>query len=598
MKQQGLLHMRHFLRAALFLIGVFLIHGPLLGQSELRVVDPLHAISDDPNQTPKASESEFLRLVAPRNGVASAQAVVISSGPMSGMRASVSALRSEDGTIFDSRNITLRYASRATSFARNGRPEDLESTFDVLLPAMISPERVQPIWLTVEVPKDATPGEYIGRLSAQPGGSVEVKLTVLPWVAPDPQEFRTHLGMINSPDSIAMHYGVPMWSSPHLRLLKPSLEMLGKLGNDTLYLPLINRTHFGNEETIVRWGKRGNQYLPDFRALDAYLRLYKENAGQPSMIILYLWENAFAKEPPAQLSVSGLQGSRTIPIDVPFYGQPGSEEMWKAAIDGIKDRVKRAGMNPETIMLGVVGDGRPNGEMVKFFETVAPDMKWAVFTHGRGDPRPRNGVLDLSGLKVGYQILPYRSDMRGFNSGNPYGLGWKQDFLQTTSLRSFSADHPAMMHAGPTWSIATTRYRGLSRVGLDFWHIDGGSIIGKYHRWHNLYRDNARWIVVPGPTGALPTARYELFRMGMQEAEAAIVVEQVMTDNQRAGQLSPETRAEAQKVIAGRMSAIVSHEKNWPDYANSGWIERSQILYRLAGEFSEKFDLSESATSE
>ena len=44
-----------------------------------------------------------------------------------------------------------------------------------------------------------------------------------------------------------------MWSPKHWDLVARSFRFIGETGSRTLYVPLICRTNFGNEESMVRW---------------------------------------------------------------------------------------------------------------------------------------------------------------------------------------------------------------------------------------------------------------------------------------------------------------------------------------------------------
>lgn len=75
---------------------------------------------------------------------------------------------------------------------------------------------MQPIWVTVRVPRDAAPGEYQGLLTIESDLNkvpvIPVRIKVEDWTLPEPKDFRTtSLGLI-VPDTVVKHYGVPLWS--------------------------------------------------------------------------------------------------------------------------------------------------------------------------------------------------------------------------------------------------------------------------------------------------------------------------------------------------------------------------------------------------
>ena len=65
-------------------------------------------------------------------------------------------------------------------------------------------------------PPDAAPGRYAGTLTVTPPGmapvAVPVLLDVCPWRVPAPSDYRLFVDVIQSPESTALHYRVPLWS--------------------------------------------------------------------------------------------------------------------------------------------------------------------------------------------------------------------------------------------------------------------------------------------------------------------------------------------------------------------------------------------------
>ena len=60
---------------------------------------------------------------------------------------------------------------------------------------------------------------------------------------------------MQSPDSLALQYNVPLWSEEHWKLIDQSFTLLSQVGTREVFVPLICETHHGNEQTMVRWIK-------------------------------------------------------------------------------------------------------------------------------------------------------------------------------------------------------------------------------------------------------------------------------------------------------------------------------------------------------
>ncbi len=159
---------------------------------------------------------------------------------------------------------------------------------------------VVPIWITVKVPADVPAGRYAGNVSVAAEGEepvqVPIDLHVADWSLPDTQDFRTWVDMIQCPDTLALEYNVPLWSEKHWELIAQSFRLIGETGSRTVYVPLIAHTNLGNEETMVRWVKKGDAYDYDFSILDRYMDVAERNMGKPKLVILVAWDVYMSKE--------------------------------------------------------------------------------------------------------------------------------------------------------------------------------------------------------------------------------------------------------------------------------------------------------------
>ncbi|MFO7897789.1 MAG: hypothetical protein R6V58_01885, partial [Planctomycetota bacterium] len=232
-----------------------------------------------------------IRIVGCRNGWFGGHVAFGITETVEEFKATASELKSKEASIPASQIEVFYPQSDGESYAWGKSAEFVTLFRDP--PKKFEPSRehgggaVQPVYLKVRVPRHATPGVYTGtitinykigirgiNLRAQDPVSVPVKLTVYDWTLPDPRDFVTFMDFIQSPESVAMKFGVPQWSDAHWKWMETSFELLGQIGNDTVYLPLITRTHFGNSESILRYVKQpGGGHRPDFRLVDRYLDL-------------------------------------------------------------------------------------------------------------------------------------------------------------------------------------------------------------------------------------------------------------------------------------------------------------------------------------
>jgi hypothetical protein len=64
-----------------------------------------------------------------------------------------------------------------------------------------------------------------------------------------------------------------------------------------------------------------------------------------------------------------------------------------------------------------------------------------------------------------------------------------------------------------------------------------------------MSRNNSPALIAPGPDGPLATVRYEMFREGLQEAEARLVIEKALVAGRVEGPVADAARAELEKQI-------------------------------------------------
>ena len=567
----------------LLLTGVFL--PTVWAQSPLITPNPLTPIR--PGTSWDRSAEPLLRLVTPRNSGATAPVVL--PGMSRAVQAQISDLRHEGGgPSFPAQLIELRHG------------------WDGMAPDAEVHEDGQVVWVTVNVPPNAPPGRYAGQLTLTPGGSVPVLLEIGAWVAPSPNDFGGWMSLLNSPASVARYYGVEKWSDEHFDLLTPTLREMGRIGNHLLYITPVGRSHFGDEISMIRW-TGGNNPRPEFSALERYLDLWDQQIGPPRKVVVYLRENSWwNNRREVRVTTLNRPGAPGGEITVwPHYSEPGQAERWRAAVGGIVERVRGRGWTDTEVIIGMVGDERNFSEdMQAFFQTAAPGLRWATFTHGRGDPRipdERDASHTLGGLDFAYVEFPYAPDNRRLTDApldRPPGRS-PDSFPFITSFRGFPSanptadDEPGLYFFMPYAAYNSPRrdYVGIGRLGMDFWETpNGGTLIGRFERWHNLYRGNPRWMLPPGSAGALASQHTESLRMGTTLAEAMRVLHEALTDEN--ADLAPEVRERGTEAFMGMYEIFHGIwfggnnqvQERLGDVARTDWQSALRKLYDAAGE--------------
>ncbi|HUU43962.1 MAG TPA: glycoside hydrolase domain-containing protein, partial [Planctomycetota bacterium] len=585
-----------------------------------------------------------ITIVGTRNGTFSGKVVLGSAGPIEGLRAEMSALECGNAKIPASATQVrypryMRYSgwqSVARAVAEfdaleKTPPKEVALITERMKPGYWDIGKVkfdhawQPIWVTVSVPADAAPGDYRGNLKITVGDAkpfaVPVTLKVSGWRLPDPQDYVTFVEFMQSPESVALRYEVPLWSDQHFKLMEKSLKLLGRIGNRSVYIPLIAETNQGHDETMVRWIKDGEKYRYDFTVMEKYLDAVERNMGRPRNVVLYVWDIFleggsfelgdgknktdldFLSEEARQDRMSHRgKGPNVTLLDpptgkltrltLPQYSDPKARALWKPLLDELRARLKKRGLE-DAMTLGAACDAVPSKETVAFFTDLLPGTPWMEHTHGfYGGPQR----LQAHGATIKYVAIVFfhtipktSSRFHEWTEGEPavvYYPRGRPHNVPITDYRLTAEEY------------SSGKMRGFGRVGADFWPVlkdKRGRMVGRISQgrfpkslWRNL--DIRQTLLEPGPEGAISTVRFEMMCEGVQENEARLFVERALLSKKISGDLADrcrevlDERAEALK----RYRTGAARNKSTTDEAYleyvASWQERSERLYRLAAE--------------
>ncbi|MFO7900250.1 MAG: hypothetical protein R6V58_14465 [Planctomycetota bacterium] len=462
------------------------------------------------------------------------------------------------------------------------------------------------------------------------------------WVLPDPRAFRTHVGLIQSPGTVALKYGVPPWSEKHWALLDRSLALLGEVGNKVIYITMVRRTHLGNEHGMVRWVREADGALrPDLSVAERYVAAAVERLGKIPMVGVYCWEpKSSAGHFPSTSGKRDLSrgGDRDILISVragtdgklteavgPKWGTPACREFWKRAMAGLRAILKKHGIE-DSMMLGISCDYVPTKTCMADLTAAAPAAKWIAHSHIYWS--------EIRGRPVGYLACVWglwgtRDPARPKDYyGNNRYYGWKNPFRvvafpragcptyelvrgKPPELHRFLAEG-ALVSAGRP-NAKPPGVRGFGRLGADFWPVVeakrsgrgvgrgmprpicghypealGGGMALTFVKYH---------ILSPGRDGAIATDLFEMLREGLQEAEARIFIETALLDPAAKARLGDQLAARCQRLLDERVRTFMraAGKRNllpadWLWYHGSDWQARSERLYAAAAEVARKLD--------
>jgi len=579
----------------------------------------------DPNKFSVPTEPlRPIRLVGVRNGTFAAQLVVSSSAAIPGLAVRASVLRGP--AVIPAGAVTVRFGVPDGARGRRQR----SGVFDSLgerppepVPVYKCRRAVQPIWITVNVPGDAKPGDYAGTITVRAVGAGPVeaalKLRVIDWTLPDPNVFAAHMDIVQSPESVAMAYDVPMWSDAHLRLLDQTFALLRPLACKTIYISAVRRTHFGNEHAMVRWFRdRDGTLQPNFDHVEKYLDVATKHLGKLPGVIFYCWE------PISSMGHAGGTGGAGRTADKPIqytrwdpkrnklkkrtgpaWGTPEARQFWGRFNRAVLPLLKKRGLE-KSMMYGLIGDARPTKQAMDDITTGVKNAKWAVHSHHyctSWQGHPVGFCIALWGIHL--NIVDPKSG-RGYGWQNPHWLAYyPREFALTSSL--IEQRYKLEMWMGAFSQHEMKRYgksrtaRGLGRIGGDFWIVlkDGrgrlrSTLAGRYPEsyWGQLNLNYCiPHILGKGKTGPLATVRSEAFREGIQEVEARVSIEKAILDKAKRAKLGEGLAQRCRTFLDERIRMVNRAGSPRKDQASRGgkagalpadWRRKNAALFELA----------------
>lgn len=126
------------------------------------------------------------------------------------------------------------------------RPDRLIKIEEMQVPA----RTVRPVWITVNIPRDAAPGKYKGSITANCDGKVMTlpfSLEVSKKVLPEPKDWKFHLDLWQNPYAVARYFNVPLWSKEHFDRMRPIMEHLASAGQKVITTSIFQ--HPWNSQT-------------------------------------------------------------------------------------------------------------------------------------------------------------------------------------------------------------------------------------------------------------------------------------------------------------------------------------------------------------
>jgi hypothetical protein len=177
------------------------------------------------------------------------------------------------------------------------------------------------------------------------------------------------------------------------------------------------------------------------------------------------------------------------------------------------------------------------------------------------------------------------------------GRGWKKETVYTVfprhgACRTLRASNLLSDHWTMQEYMIAAGYRGVGRIGADFWPVfpgsrrkyGGATIAGYYANWgQTTISESVLDLLHAGPEGAESTLRLETYRQGIQVAEARIFIEKALDDPAKKSKLG-DLEKRAQDLLDARDRTMLAYAIIPQWVPGSPWEDRLEKLFGMAAE--------------
>lgn len=236
----------------------------------------------------------------------------------------------------------------------------------------------RPVWLQVDIPRDAAPGWYEGELTASAEGCEPVRKKIIVDVKdealPEPKDWSIHVDFWQHPDAVARWHDAEPWSEAHFALMRPLMKRLADAGQKVITCAIIDEAWGGQTydwfPSQIRWiqGADGTMRY-DYTIFDKWVTFMMEDIGIKEEIFCYTMV-------PWSMSIRYLDEAsgeeHTLSLN---HKDPSYERIWGHFLENFREHLReKAWLEKTSIAL----DERPD-DLVRTTKEViarhAPELK-------------------------------------------------------------------------------------------------------------------------------------------------------------------------------------------------------------------------------
>ena len=417
--------------------------------------------------------------------------------------------------------------------ARGGiEPVHLADALAATPGAMALPDEPFRVWLTIDVPEDASPGDYSGQFTIRDPAAEEsaiafaINLTVTDLLLPPPSEWQFELNLRQHPEWVLRHYNTAhpealiwRWSAAHYGLFEGSYRLLADAGQKWITASLKDGAL--GTPGMVSWRRAresGNDWDFDFSVFGRHVEtLLRWGIGPRIEAVGMLGRNR--GEIPYWSEQS--QARRVLRAPV---GSAAHAAAWRAFLPAFRSYLKEKGWFDDTYLYIGETDTAVLGPLVALIR--ADDAEWNIaVSHLAGDlPAEVSGYAAATGIH-----LEAAKEAGPSGSADMIGTVFA-DCSDVPRVNSFvTPDSSPAEVEWLTWYVEKLGRDGFSRWAYDHWRAADPL---NMRQSPSTSGDSALVYRTSNDAGldAMSSIRFELLRYGIQQYEKRRILRELFAE--------------------------------------------------------------------
>jgi hypothetical protein len=438
-----------------------------------------------------------------------------------------STLKNDKNQVIDPSNIQTRFVRYVLSDdyfygcsanTQQNPPILVADVLDNLESFNIPANSTRPVWVTIDIPSDASPGMYQGKFTIKSNGekdvSLIIQLEVLPLELPPPSEWGFELDLWQNPWAVARYHDVRPWSDEHILLLKPLLKMLAGAGQKYITTTIIehpwNAQTYDPYSTMIKWIKTGDgSWKFDYSIFDRWVELCMKcgiNKHISCYSMIAFRHNNFRYYDAVTKNYEYI------------YAEPGSPEYvahWKPFLKDFTDHLDSKGWLEKT---SIAMDERPYElmkEIIALIHDASPKLKINLASEDWQE-------------KLHHEIFSYSVSLGRYTQPEIIKERSKKGLISTFYPCCVEPKPNNYPHSDPAestwmgWMAAADEFSGFLRWAYNSW-VEQPLYDTRYIKWNA----GEGFLIYPGPRSSI---RFERLKDGIQDYEKIRIVKEKLTE--------------------------------------------------------------------